>query len=95
MYHGEVDVDMLNTIKSLLADVSSVNPWSEQGDIIESALHSTGAQLKLKIRLTFHSLFQESSLLLIPITVSFHSSTDKHSMCPVTNPWLPQFNIAN
>ena len=30
MYQPEVDVDMLNAIKSLLADVSSVSPSSEQ-----------------------------------------------------------------
>ena len=30
MYHGEVDVDMLQAVKSLLADVSSVSPSSEQ-----------------------------------------------------------------
>ena len=30
MYQREVHVDMLNAIKSLLADVSSVSPSSEQ-----------------------------------------------------------------
>ena len=30
MYQGKVDVDMLNSIKSVLADVSSVIPSSEQ-----------------------------------------------------------------
>ena len=30
MYQREVDVDMLNAAKSMLADVSSVNPSSEQ-----------------------------------------------------------------
>ena len=30
MYQHKVDVDMLNTIKSVLADVSSVSPSSEQ-----------------------------------------------------------------
>ena len=30
IYQCEVDVDMLNAIKSLLADVSSVSPSSEQ-----------------------------------------------------------------
>ena len=30
MYQRKVDVDMLNAIKSLLADVSSVSPSSEQ-----------------------------------------------------------------
>ena len=30
MYQHEVDVDMLNAVKSLLADVSSVSPSSEQ-----------------------------------------------------------------
>ena len=30
MYQREVDVDMLNAVKSLLADVSSVSPSSEQ-----------------------------------------------------------------
>ena len=30
MYQRKVDVDMLNAIKSVLADVSSVSPLSEQ-----------------------------------------------------------------
>ena len=30
MYQRKVDVDMLNTVKSVLADVSSVSPSSEQ-----------------------------------------------------------------
>ena len=30
MYERKVDVDMLNAIKSVLADVSSVSPLSEQ-----------------------------------------------------------------
>ena len=33
MYQREVDVDMLNTVKSALADVSSVSPSSEQNNI--------------------------------------------------------------
>ena len=32
MYQAKVDVDMLNAIKSVLAGVSSVSPWSEQKD---------------------------------------------------------------
>ena len=31
MYQRKVDVDVLNAIKSVLADVSSVSPSSEQG----------------------------------------------------------------
>ena len=30
IYHRKVDVDMLNAVKSVLADVSSVSPSSEQ-----------------------------------------------------------------
>ena len=30
MYQHKVNVDMLNTVKSMLADVSSVSPSSEQ-----------------------------------------------------------------
>ena len=30
MYQRKVDVDMLNAVKSVLADVSSVSPSSEQ-----------------------------------------------------------------
>ena len=30
MYQRKVDVDMLNAVKSMLADVSSVSPSSEQ-----------------------------------------------------------------
>ena len=33
MYQHEVDVDMLNTVKSVLADVLSVSPSSEQRPI--------------------------------------------------------------
>ena len=33
MYQRKVDVDMLNTIKIKLADVSSVSPSSEQSDV--------------------------------------------------------------
>ena len=32
MYQLKVDVDMLNAVKSVLADVSSVSPSSEQRD---------------------------------------------------------------
>ena len=31
MYQRKVDVDMLNTVKSVFADVSSVSPTSRQG----------------------------------------------------------------
>ena len=34
MYQRKVDVDMLNAVKSVLADVSSVSPSSEQSDPI-------------------------------------------------------------
>ena len=30
LYQRKVDVDMLNAVKSMLADVSTVNPSSEQ-----------------------------------------------------------------
>ena len=33
MYQRKVDVDMLNAVKSVLADVSSVSPLSEQRDM--------------------------------------------------------------
>ena len=36
MYQCKVDVDMLNAVKSVLADVSSVSPSSEQGSSIRS-----------------------------------------------------------
>ena len=32
MYQRKVDVDMLNAVQSVLADVSNVSPSSEQGD---------------------------------------------------------------
>ena len=35
MYQGKVDVDMLNAVKSMLADVSSVSPSSEQRGVNE------------------------------------------------------------
>ena len=34
MYQREVDVDMLNAVKSVLADVSSVSPSSEERVIL-------------------------------------------------------------
>ena len=33
MYQRKVDVDMLNAVRSVLADVLSVSPSSEQGHI--------------------------------------------------------------
>ena len=33
MYQRKVDVDMLNAVKSVLADVSSVSPSSEQSSV--------------------------------------------------------------
>ena len=41
MYQRKVDVDMLNAIKSVLADVSSVSPSSEQRIINLTLIHST------------------------------------------------------
>ena len=38
MYERKVDVDMLNAVKSVLADVSSVCPSSEQAKQVEQAL---------------------------------------------------------
>ena len=35
MYQRKVDVDMLNAVKSVLADVSSVSPLSEQREVYE------------------------------------------------------------
>ena len=35
MYQRKVDVDMLNAVKSVLADVSSVSPSSEQKEVEE------------------------------------------------------------
>ena len=43
MYQREVDVDMLNAVKSMLADVSSVSPSSEQK---ASACTATPTQTK-------------------------------------------------
>ena len=40
MYQRKVDVDMLNTVKSVLADVSSVSPSSEQITEVGSATFS-------------------------------------------------------
>ena len=38
MYQRKVDVDMLNTVKSVLADVSSVSPSSEQSSVKDSVI---------------------------------------------------------
>ena len=38
MYQREVDVDTLNAVKSLLADVSSVSPSSEQRNVSQQTL---------------------------------------------------------
>ena len=40
MYQREVDVDMLNAVKSLLADVSSIRPSSGQGETREKTRDS-------------------------------------------------------
>ena len=40
MYQHKVDVDMLNTVKSVLADVLSVSPSSEQNQIFGSKAKS-------------------------------------------------------
>ena len=42
MYQRKVDVDMLNAVKSVLADVSSVSPSSEQANVrkVSSLRHS-------------------------------------------------------
>ena len=42
MYQRKVDVDMLNAVKSVLADVSSVNPSSKQKGSISLVFRSTG-----------------------------------------------------
>ena len=36
MYERKVDVDMLNAVKSVLADVSSVSPSSEQRRLVRA-----------------------------------------------------------
>ena len=41
MYQCKVDVDMLNAVKSVLADVSSVNPSSEHIYINLTLIHCT------------------------------------------------------
>ena len=39
MYQHKVDVDMLNAVKSMLADVSSVSPSSEQRNVSQHTLY--------------------------------------------------------
>ena len=41
MYQLKVDVDMLNAVKSMLADVLSVSPSSEQRDNYRCTLQTT------------------------------------------------------
>ena len=38
MYQRKVDVDMLNAVKSVLADISSVSPSSEQSPCSDEGL---------------------------------------------------------
>ena len=52
MYQRKVDVDMLNAVKSVLADVSSVGPSSEQGGIVRPTV-----DLLLLLLLLFFVLF--------------------------------------
>ena len=40
MYQRKVDVDMLNAVKSVLADVSSVSPSSEQRGLLRRRANS-------------------------------------------------------
>ena len=39
MYQREVDVDMLNAVKSVLADVLSISPSSEQSVALTNTLY--------------------------------------------------------
>ena len=41
MYQRKVDVDMLNAVKSVLADVSSVSPSSERVQLLSSKRQPT------------------------------------------------------
>ena len=40
MYQHKVDVDMLNAVKSVLADVSSVSPSSEQRALVDTCMRN-------------------------------------------------------
>ena len=40
MYQREVDVDMLNAVKSLLADISSLSPSSDEGQTLETSANT-------------------------------------------------------
>ena len=73
MYQRKVDVDMLNAVKSLLADVSSISPSSEQSYNIKTYPHQPHVDTffvlplrrrRLKLVLTGTSIptFQESNV---------------------------------
>ena len=48
MYQRKVDVDMLNAVKSMLADVSEVSPSSEHIHINLTLIHCTSKKKKKK-----------------------------------------------
>ena len=51
MYQRKVDVDMLNTVKSVLTDVSSVSPSSEQRALIHSMFYHYANSIVYRIKL--------------------------------------------
>ena len=54
MYQRKVDVDMLNAVKSMLADVSSVRPSSEQSSMFLPRLTILFQEIVLLGNFTFH-----------------------------------------
>ena len=59
MYQRKVDVDMLNAVKSVLADVSSVSPLSDEGLILKNiSQHTLYGVQHIHINLTLkHCIF--------------------------------------
>ena len=68
MYQCEVDVEMLNAVKSVLADVSSVSPSSEQ-----LSLETLRANILFTLLQHIHI-----NLTLIRSTLYHHVDTDQN-----------------
>ena len=67
IYQLKVDVNMLNTVKSVLADVLSVSPLSEQ-----RLCHANADQNYFSQGLVFHCILLKNSAYFILLNVSLY-----------------------
>ena len=75
MYQRKVDVDMLNAVKSVLADVSSVSPLSEQRAFFCS---DEGLTLETSANTLYGVQHIHINLTLIHCTFYRHTKTSSH-----------------